>query len=154
MKLRRLEGPPDAAIWQDVLMLLRHAFAYMEPLQGFPPRVIALTPADIAARAAGGAAWGVFSGQQVVACLFTRASRDVPDALFLSMLATDQSVRGQGLAGRLLAAAEAHARGLGISTITLDTGSALTDLRRRYRAWGFTEIMDDGNDVRFIKELR
>ncbi|RDE10575.1 bifunctional helix-turn-helix transcriptional regulator/GNAT family N-acetyltransferase [Pelagibacterium lacus] len=55
------------------------------------------------------------------------------------------SARGLGLARRLMDAAEAAARQLGIATLRLDTNKALTEAIALYRKTGWTEI-DRFND--------
>ena len=54
--------------------------------------------------------------------------------------------RGQGLARRLLAAAEARARALGIAVLRLDTNRALPEAAALYRRDGWTEIERFTND--------
>jgi ribosomal protein S18 acetylase RimI-like enzyme len=48
--------------------------------------------------------------------------------------------RGLGLAHRLVAAAEQHARAMGAAVIRLDTNRALTEAVALYRGLGYTEI--------------
>ena len=67
------------------------------------------------------------------------------------------AVRGQGLARRLMEAAEAHAREMGVNCLRLDTNRALPDAISMYRRWGWAEI-DRFNDdpyahVFFEKQL-
>ncbi len=143
---------PETTGWEKVLRLVQDAFAYMEPIMGFPPRTTSMTPETLADRAAAGTAW-VINPDDPIACLFMRPSNDIPGALFLSMLAVRADHQGTGLAAELLQRAEDEARALGFSQLTLDTGSALTDLRRRYVRWGWTETRDDGEIVTFIKSL-
>ena len=50
------------------------------------------------------------------------------------------SARGLGLAKRLMSEAESHARALGISTLRLDTNSALPEATNLYHRTGWTEI--------------
>ena len=143
---------PDYPHWPALLEIVKDAFAYMEHVTGAPPRAKAFTPEDLAQRAALGAAWVVeANGPQ--GCLFARPSRDLPDALFLHLLALAPAYRGQGLAGRLVQKAEAEARAQGYRRITLDTGSGLTELRQTYQRWGWTEIADTGEDVTFVRDL-
>lgn len=67
------------------------------------------------------------------------------------------AARGLGLAKRLMAAAEAAARELGIERLRLDTNSALPEAARLYRATGWTEIArfndDPYPDLFFQKRL-
>jgi SAM-dependent methyltransferase/GNAT superfamily N-acetyltransferase len=50
------------------------------------------------------------------------------------------AVRGQGIAGRLLDAAQQRARALGWTALRLDTRKDLVEAQRVYRRHGFTEI--------------
>ena len=67
------------------------------------------------------------------------------------------AARGLGLARRLMTAAEAAARDLGIGLLLLDTNSALPEAARLYRATGWTEIPrfndDPYPDLFFAKRL-
>ena len=67
------------------------------------------------------------------------------------------AARGLGLARRLMTAAEAAARDLGIDLLRLDTNSALPEAARLYRATGWTEIPrfndDPYPDLFFEKRL-
>ena len=145
----------DAAYprWPEVLALLQGAFAYMTPLMGHPPGVDSLTASDLADRAEQGIAWIIEENDASIACLFARRSRDLPGALFVNLLAVAEHARGRRLAGQLMAAAEAEARTRGFNALTLDTGSALAELRAIYLRWGFTETADDGEVVTFVKPL-
>jgi GNAT superfamily N-acetyltransferase len=52
----------------------------------------------------------------------------------------DPSVRGRGVARRLLAALEGHARGAGFEVVRLDTNSRLPEAVALYRSAGYREI--------------
>lgn len=75
----------------------------------------------------------------------------------IKRLWVSQAARGLGLARRLMAAAEAAARELGIELLRLDTNSALPEASRLYRATGWTEIPrfneDPYPDLFFEKRL-
>ncbi|WP_172326990.1 MarR family winged helix-turn-helix transcriptional regulator [Mangrovicoccus sp. HB161399] len=58
----------------------------------------------------------------------------------IKRLWVDPLTRGAGLARRLMAAAEARARALGIGVLRLDTNSALPEAVALYRRDGWTEI--------------
>lgn len=51
-----------------------------------------------------------------------------------------RDVRGRGIAWRLLEALEAHARGLGMTRVRLDTNRALTQAQAMYLKAGYREI--------------
>jgi GNAT superfamily N-acetyltransferase len=56
------------------------------------------------------------------------------------------SARGLGLARRLMAAAEARAREIGVAALRLDTNSALSEASSLYRNSGWTEIARFNDD--------
>ena len=68
-----------------------------------------------------------------------------PDHAEIKRLWIAPAARGQGLARRLMQAAEDQARALGIALLRLDTHRALTEAIALYRATGWTEI-DRFND--------
>lgn len=146
-------APPDYPRWPEVARLIRSAFAYMAPILGHPARAMQVTPEGLARAAGAGAALLIEAEDRPVACLFTRPSRDVPDALYLGWLAVDGAYRGRRLARALIAAAEAEARGAGHAAMTLDTGRRLTDLHRFFSAAGFEATGGSGGIVSFRKSL-
>jgi GNAT superfamily N-acetyltransferase len=54
-------------------------------------------------------------------------------------VAVRPAAQGQGIGGRLLALAEQHARGLGLSEIRLYTNEAMTENLAYYPRRGYTE---------------
>jgi GNAT superfamily N-acetyltransferase len=94
-----------------------------DPAEQRPPRgVLLLARAD-----------GVALG-----CVAVR--RTCPEWSELKRLWVAPESRGLGLARRLVAAAEDQARGLGATTLRLDTNRALTEAVALYRALGYAEI--------------
>ena len=143
----------DYPRWPEVAALIHRAFAYMEPRLGHPARAASVTPETLAAAAGAGSVWLVEDGGAPIACLFTRPSRDMADALYLGWLAVDETRRGRGLAGRLIAAAEAEARDAGHAALTLDTARVLDELCALFRHHGFREMPGEGEIVTFRKAL-
>jgi len=61
------------------------------------------------------------------------------DRVYLGMLAVDPSHQGRGLARRMMAAAEAHAAGLGCRAIDIRIVDRRVELPPLYRALGFVD---------------
>ena len=146
-------APPDYPQWAEVATLIHRSFAYMEARLGHPARAASLTPAQLSQAAAAGNAWLIEVEDTPIACAFTRASRDFPDALYLGWLAVDEASRGKGLAETLIATAENEAREKGYAAMTLDTGRPLTELHAFFRKQGFEDLPGDGEIITFRKAL-
>ena len=144
---------PDYPRWPEVAELIRDAFAYMTPLLGHPPRAAALTAADLSQATATGTAYLIEDDDRPVACVFTRPSRDVPQALYIGWLAVAERMRGQGLAAKLIDAARVQARQNGYTALTLDTGRPLTRLHGIFEGMGFVMQAGDDEVVTFIRPL-
>jgi GNAT superfamily N-acetyltransferase len=67
-------------------------------------------------------------------------TRDSPSTAEVKRLWVAPAARGSGLARRLMAAVEDHARGLGAATLRLDTHVSLGQAIAFYRREGWTEI--------------
>jgi len=127
----RLIAPNDPAL-DDVLALIRAAFAYMDGVIDPPSSMHRLTRDTLATS---GEVWA--TGHPPLACaVFTPR----PDALYVGKLATAPAARGQGHARALLAAAESRARALGLPALELQTRVELTANHATFRALGFAEI--------------
>ena len=144
---------PDYPRWPEVAALIHRAFAYMEPILGHKPNAAKVTVERLIQGAQIGTAHLVEDNGAPVACLFTRPSRDYPDALYLGGLAVDAGCRGRGLAHALFARAEAEAHQQGYAALTLDTGRPLTDLHRYFERQGFAMLPGEGEVVSFRKDL-
>ena len=146
-------APADYPRWPEVVALIHRSFAYMEPILGHKPNAAKVTVERLILGTEIGTAHLIEDNGTPVACLFTRPSRDYPDALYLGGLAVDAGQRGKGLAHALFARAEAEAREKGYSALTLDTGRPLTDLHRYFERQGFAMLPCDGEVVSFRKDL-
>ncbi len=129
------QASPDTD-WTAVQTLLRESFAYMEARLGQPARAAAATAEDLAAEATQGPVYLILD-EGPVACLFTRPSRDHPDALYIGKLAVAETHRGQGLARQLVEHAASRARAQGYQALTLDTGIGFPDLHAAFARMGF-----------------
>lgn len=138
-------APPDYAKWPEVMALIHRAFAYMETVLGHKPAAASVTVARLVEGAKIGSAFIIEADDAPIACLFTRPSRDFPDALYLGGLAVDADHRGKGLAQAMMVEAEAEGRAKGYAALTLDTGRALTDLHAFFQGAGFEPLPGAGH---------
>lgn len=143
----------DYPRWADVASLIHTAFAYMTPVLGHPARAMSITATNLETAAQHGTAHLIEAEKAPIACVFTRPSRDMADALYLGWLAVGAAFRGKGLAQTLIAAAETEARTQGFAAVTLDTGRALTDLHAFFSQAGFAAIPGTGPIITFRKSL-
>lgn len=146
-------APTDYAKWPEVVSLIHRAFAYMEPILGHKPAAATVTSERLVQGAEMGSAYIVEDAGTPIACLFTRPSRDFPEALFLGGLAVAEAYRDRGLAQRMMTEAEAEARKKDYAALTLDTGRALTKLHAFFRRAGFEDLPCDGDVITFRKPL-
>ncbi|MEM0991243.1 MAG: GNAT family N-acetyltransferase [Pseudomonadota bacterium] len=77
------------------------------------------------------------AGQAVGCCGLKGNGSDMGE---IKRLWVSEAARGQGLARRLMDAAEGRAQALGINCLRLDTNRTLTAAIAMYRATGWTEI--------------
>ncbi len=146
-------APPDYPHWHEVAAMIHHAFVYMEARLGHPARAASISPMDLTDAAKEGTAWLIEADGLPVGCVFTRPSRDFPDALYLGWLAVDGTNRGQGLAQSLIKAAETEARAAGYAAMTLDTGRPLTELHAFFERQGFVALPGHREVITFRKAL-
>jgi phosphinothricin acetyltransferase len=123
-------GAGDVAL-DDVLALIRAAFAFMDGVIDPPSSMHRLTRESLAAS---GEVWAL--GTPPVACaVFTVR----PPVLYVGKLAVAGAARGQGHARALLELAEARARALGLAALELQTRVELAGNQAAFRALGFVE---------------
>ena len=73
------------------------------------------------------------------ACVLLRPLPSIPSATECKRLFVAREFRGHGLAGKLMDAAEAHARNIGLDWIYLDTQAVMTTAIALYRRRGYEE---------------
>jgi len=130
--------PVDAA---SVAALIRSAFAAIpEPLDP-APSALGETEASILAHLAHGG--GVIDQAEIVACVLWS---EQDGGLYLGRLAVASHCRNQGFAGRMVQAAEAETRRLGLPRLHLGIRLALPGNRRLFSRLGFTETTLHAHD--------
>ncbi len=127
-------GPDDA---DAAAALITRAFSAQPVLLDPPPSALRLTGADVlAGLRAGGGAGAVAGGVLVGAVLWAEEA----GGLYVSRLSVTPERRGQGIASRLLEAAEDVAQASGLPRLHLGTRLALQANRRLFARCGFREI--------------
>jgi RimJ/RimL family protein N-acetyltransferase len=144
----RLAGPSDLAALGD---LQRTAYAANRAVLGVEPLPLLFDYEAVLARYE---AWIAEGEGGPAGALILDPS---PDHLLIWSLATVPAAQRQGLGGRLLAAAEARARSLGLGTVRLYTGEKLTQNVRWYHRHGYAiervEELDDRRLVHMVKTI-
>jgi RimJ/RimL family protein N-acetyltransferase/GNAT superfamily N-acetyltransferase len=127
------------------------AYARNRALLGVEPLPLLSDYGDVLARYE---AWLLDRGTSVAAALILDPR---PDHLLIWSLATAPHAQRQGLGGGLLAAAEARARQLGLTTLRLYTGERLTANVRWYHRHGYAidriEELEGRRAVHMVKRL-
>lgn len=131
--MKQVHAPYDFAA---IHALLIQAFAYMEGQIDPPSSLHQMTPDTLARDAAEKELWVIEEEERPVACMILTTK---PGTLYLGKLAVSQAHRGQGLARRMIAQAEARARALSLPSITLQTRIELTANHATFRALGFQQ---------------
>ena len=147
MKLRRAgfaDLPP-------IVALQHAAYAKNRPLLGVEPLPLLVDYADILDSHE---VWLADGADGLDGVLILQAA---PDHLLIWSIATSPTLQGRGLGRRLLAAAEARTRELGLSTLRLYTGEPLTGNIAWYERHGYVrervEQLDDRRIVHMVKHL-
>lgn len=128
----RVQNPYD---WQALLTLIQTEFAYMDARIDPPSSMHRLTPADLAQQSTKAEIWAI--GNPPIACMILTPK---PHALYVGKLAVAQTQRGQGLARRMIALAEARALILGLPALELQVRVELVENHATFRALGFKKV--------------
>ncbi|SCB38715.1 Acetyltransferase (GNAT) family protein [Rhizobium hainanense] len=136
--IRRLDDGFDP--WDELLDLILTSFAYMNGRIDPPSSALALTPANLKAKALNEIAYAALDGEQLVGCIFCRPEAE---SLYVGKLAVLPAAQGKGIGKRLLALAEATARDLGLKDLRLETRIELIDNHATFTAWGFRKTTEN-----------
>jgi predicted N-acetyltransferase YhbS len=129
--------------WSALLSLMKRAFAGMEGRIDPPSSLARLTASDLATHP--GEIWVI--GRPAQACVMLTLK---PAALYLGKIAVEPSLKGRGLARRLIRMAEERARELGLPALELQSRVELIENHATFAALGFRvsgETSHEGYDV-------
>jgi GNAT superfamily N-acetyltransferase len=156
-RLEVIERPPAFDDWAGLLALLQESFAFMEGRIDPPSSLHSFDAAKLAAKAGEEELVLAFLDGRLVGCLFA-AERD--GALYLGKIAVRPELQGLGIARRMFALAEAHARARGLKALELQARIELTENHRTFTALGFEKVgvgshpgFSRPTDVNFRKSL-
>ena len=136
-------GAGDYSDWVELLQLLQDAFAPMEDRIEPPSSVLRLTPASLAAKSHEETLFLARDHGELIGCVFARPQGD---ALYVGKLAVRHDRQRSGVARRLMAAVEAHARAAGVRYLELETRIELTENHKTFAALGFVKSGEHAHD--------
>jgi ribosomal protein S18 acetylase RimI-like enzyme len=143
--------PAESADVAQIRVVVEAAYGRYVTRMGRRP---APMTADYAALVAAGEVWVGAGGEEIVGVLVIRPSGD---ALEVENVAVDPAYQGRGHGRTLIAFAEARARELGLTRVTLYTNAAMVENVAMYRQLGYVETdrrVEDGyRRVFFEKSL-
>jgi GNAT superfamily N-acetyltransferase len=131
----RAVGVEDADL---VATLVRAAFAAQSVPTDPPASALRLSADDVRAHLAGGGGGAVVAEADRLVGSALWSEQD--GGLYVARVAVDAAWRRRGVARRLLGAAEAAARVLGLPRLHLGTRLVLLDNRTLFAACGFVEV--------------
>lgn len=127
---------PGAVDWPELLALLQQAFAFMDGRIDPPSSLQRLDAEGLRQKAQTETLIVATQGGRLLGCAFADLR---PGRVYVGKLAVRAEARGQGLARRLLAEAEALARQQGRPVLELQTRVELHENLRSFAALGFRE---------------
>ncbi len=136
-------APPDFTDWERVRTLILAAFAYMEGRINPPSSALRLTAPSMKADAEKGALLLAERSEDLVGCVFAQTKAD---ALYIGKLAVRPGLQGEGIGRKLVDAARAEARRLGLDTLELQTRVELTENHATFARMGFVKTGETAHE--------
>lgn len=122
--------------WDDLLALIRRAFAYMDGIIDPPSSAHLLTADTLAEKAKRETGFLAIENGRVVGCVF---ALERAQDFYVGKLAVEPGLQGQGMGARLMRAVEDLARERGKDAIELQTRIELTTNHAAFARLGFRE---------------
>ena len=128
--------PADFDRWDDLLALIRRAFAYMDGVIDPPSSAHLLSADSLAEKAKREAGFVAVENGRIVGCVFAlERARD----FYVGKLAVEPALQGQGVGARLMQAVEDLARERDKDAIELQARIELTANHAAFARLGFRE---------------
>lgn len=132
-------SPPQFSDWTALLELLHSAYAYMESRIDPPSSLLRMDAKQFQEKARQEVLILALQDQRLVGCAFAALRKD---CVYVGKLAVDASVRGRGVARKIMRAAEAVARGNAKQFLELETRVELIENHNTFAALGFSKIAE------------
>jgi predicted N-acetyltransferase YhbS len=130
--------PSDFDRWDDLLALIRRAFAYMDGVIDPPSSAHLLTAEGLGEKAKRETGFLAVENGNIVGCVFAlERERD----FYVGKLAVEPSLQGQGIGTRLMRAVEDLARERDKDAVELQTRIELTANHAAFARLGFLETV-------------
>jgi GNAT superfamily N-acetyltransferase len=136
-------APPDFTDWERVRALILAAFAYMDARINPPSSALRLTAQSMKADAEKGALLLAECDGDLVGCVFAQTKGD---ALYIGKLAVRPGLQGEGIGRKLVDAARAEARRLGLGMLELQTRVELTENHATFARMGFVKTGETAHE--------
>ena len=136
-------APADFTDWEQVRALILAAFASMDGRINPPSSALRLTAQSMKADAEKGALLLAERGGDLVGCVFAQTKGD---ALYLGKLAVRPGLQGAGIGRKLVDAARAEARRLGLGMLELQTRVELIENHATFARMGFVKTGETAHD--------
>ncbi|QCI63338.1 GNAT family N-acetyltransferase [Phreatobacter stygius] len=130
---------PDFDRWDDLLALIREAFAFMEGVVDPPSSAQQLTVEGLRDKALAETGLVVFDGPRIIGCAFLAERQD---HVYLGKLAVAKDYQGQGIGRALVRHAEGLAVRAGKPAIVLQTRIELTGNHAAFGRLGFIKTAE------------
>lgn len=141
MTIERIGG--EFSDYDGLLALILRSFASMEGRIDPPSSAHLLTPVSLRDKAASEIAYIATEDGHLCGCVFLKP--EPPEYLYISKLAVDPDIQGQGVGRALLAAASATATGLGLPQLRLQTRIELIENHAVFSRWGFRKVAENAH---------
>ena len=136
-EIRIVAGPENFSDWPGLLALLHANYAYMAARIDPPSSLLRMNAAQFEKKSRDETLILALGGERLVGCMFADLRED---CVYVGKLAVDTPFRGQGLARRLMLAAEAIARAHARPFLELQTRIELTENHAAFAALGFAKV--------------
>ncbi|MDQ0562932.1 GNAT superfamily N-acetyltransferase [Rhizobium mesoamericanum] len=128
--------------WDELLMLILSAFAYMNDRIDPPSSALQLTPTTLAAKAHSEIAYAAMEGDILCGCVFLRPEEG---CLYIGKLAIAPDAQGRGIGRKLLTVAEQVARDRALASLRLETRIELVENHDVFTCWGFEKTAENAH---------